>query len=108
MTAPERLEFRNGLAHPLGAAGDIRGIDLPTEADAHQGLVALLLPFIRDTDDGIRTLVVLEDSKELCEAAAISGRHAIDFVEDDAEGPVSFGTEKIAYIGRIEEGLDEF
>jgi hypothetical protein len=71
---------------------------MAAECEAHEGLIALLDPFVADTDDRIGALVVLENADEFAEASAVAGGHAIDFVENNTESTVPLGAEEVGYI----------
>lgn len=107
VTGPEGFQIGDGFAHPLGTTYDVRWVHLAAKANPHEGLVPFLLPFIGDANNGIGALVILENPKQLRESAAISGGHAVDFIEDNAEGAMSLRSEKVTHIGRIQKGFDE-
>jgi hypothetical protein len=108
VSGPERFDCGDFFTHPGSAACDIRWIDLTTETDSDQRLVSFLLPFIRNTDDGVGTFVVFENSDQLGETPAISRGHAVDFVEDDSQGTMPFGSEKVADVRGVQQRFDEF
>ncbi len=107
MACPEGGEFLDGATEPGCAGGDIRGGDVVTEGNAHQLVVLFVGPFIGDTDDCVGTGVGFEDGYEFREAAFGAGGHSVDFVEDHAEGAVSFGAEEVADVVGMKERLDE-
>jgi hypothetical protein len=75
--------------------------------DSEKGLISFFLPFVRNTDDRVRALVIFEDADEFCETTTITGGHAVDFVEDDSHGAMTFGSEKVAHVRGIQERFDK-